>query len=486
MKNIKESKQNSVFKTNKEKADNLLCGDFWESGVDSIRPLRVNNNSNTPKGNQNRHNGNEFLRWNRYNYIKKNSDNEYLLFNCSTNNHMYMIEKVKELIDDNRHSVNQIESKHPELYHFLKKKKFIVNDRFDEIEDAISQMKKSLYSSDCFELFINPTLDCNLKCWYCYESLQKKSIVNDDTLRSIMCFIRNKVLSKELKEITISFFGGEPLLGYHKVIWPIIEFTQKMCTENKKKCYFYFNTNGVLLSQKIVDQLYANGLCCAFQVPFDGNEEYHNKTKKYVNGKGTFDKIINNVMYALSQGFKFVIRCNYTSDNLHSFDELISIFTEYAGECIDYGLLTFAYHKVWQVNQTTEMENVVGKYEDRTIFLDTLFHNCYADKENSVFINFNGDVYNCSAIDFKPEDREGYLDGDGKIMYNEKHQKRMEVRYSNKNCLNCMIFPICTICSQNRLALQNKDVKCLRSFSEEDKERLLLKRIEIASNNNFK
>jgi uncharacterized protein len=471
MDNRKKSKQNSVFIRKFEKVKNMFYGGFGEIGVEPI----VNHISSDNKSCS-------ILKWNRYNYIKKNSDNEHLLFNCLTNNHMCMVEEIKKIIEDNINSVNKIESIHPELFNFMKSKEFIIDESFDETEDAIKRIKIELNSPNYYELFINPTLDCNLRCWYCYQSHQKKTFINEYTLSSIINFIRNLAESSKLKEITISFFGGEPLLRFDQTIWPIIEFAQKICMENKKELYIYFNTNGVLLTRKIVDQLYTADLYCNFQVTFDGNEEDHNKTKFYANGKDTFAKTINNVMYALSKGLKFTIRCNYTSENLHSFNELISIFTEYAAECINYGLLTFSYHKVWQVENTTEMETVVDKYESRTSLLKgALFQKCYADKENSIVINYNGDVFNCAARDFKPEDREGYLNRDGKIIYNKKHKERMEVRFSNKNCLNCKIFPICIICTQVRLERQNRGARCLMFYTEDDKERLLLKRIEMMS-----
>lgn len=457
---------------------NIFHGGFWEAGTNQTSFLQINENYSSLNSNRNC----LPLKWNKYNYIKKNNNNEYILFNCSTNNIMYMTEEVKVLVVDNINSINQIEWIHPDLFHFLKKKKFIVNDSFNEVKDAICRIKKTINSSDRFELIINPTLDCNLRCWYCYESHQKKSIVDDNTLKSIIHLIKDKVESQKLKEITISFFGGEPLLVFNKVIWPIIKFAQKICKENKKHFYVFINTNGVLLTRKIVDQLYATGLCYSFQVPFDGNEEYHNKTKKNARGKGTFEKTINNVMYALSHGFRFVIRCNYTSENLLSFDELISIFTEYAVEGIDYGLLTFSYHKIWQIEKTAVMEKAIDKYEGKINLLDTSFNQCYADRKNSVVVNYNGDIYNCTARDFKPENNEGYLNKDGKIIYNEKHQKRMKVRFSNKNCLNCMIFPICNICSQTRLEQQNKNSQCLLFATEEDKEKLLLKKIQTICN----
>lgn len=456
-----------------------LDGGFGDNGPDSIKPLQLDKNGAHLKNLQHQHQEDRSLKWNRYNYIKRNKGGEWLLYNCSTNNRMYMVKEIEDLIVRNMDSINRIESIHPKLYSFLKKKKFIVNDSFDEVKGAISQIKRDLNSAEYFELFVNPTLDCNLKCWYCYETLKKGSCVDNETLCSIMALIKNIVESPKLKEITVSFFGGEPLLRFNKVIWPIIEFTQKMCAEKKKACNFSFTTNGVLLSRKIIDQLYAADSNCIFQVPFDGNREYHDKTKKYANGKGTFDKVIENVMYALSQGFKFTIRCNYTSENLRSFDELILIFTQYAAECIDYGLLKFSYHKVWQADHTTEMETVVNKYENKVTSLDTSFYRCYADRKNSVVVNYNGDVYNCTARDFNPEHREGYLTGEGKIIYNKRHHERMRVRFSNKNCLNCIIFPICNICSQDRLALQGVEKQCLRSYSDQDKEKILLKKIEI-------
>ena len=196
-------------------------------------------------------------------------------------------------------------------------------------------------------------------------------------------------------------------------------------------------------------------------------------------------------MYALSKGFKFIIRCNYTSENLHSFEELISIFTEYADECIKYKLLTFSYHKVWQVKLPIVIKENANNIEGKTIFLDKSFDTCYADKENSVVINYNGDVYNCTDRDFKQENREGYLNDEGVIIYNERHQRRMEARFSNQNCLNCRIFPICNICSQIKLEHQNNDVSCLRMMTDKEKEMLLSTKIQLEINdkmlkNNYK
>jgi len=307
------------------------------------------------------------MKWNRYNFIMKQDDNNYLIYNCLTNRLMDMSLEMKKIIDDNTNSISQLASINPKLFRNLKKNKFIVNDKFDEVEVAIRNLKKNANPTDHFDLIINPTLDCNLRCYYCYETHQINSVINDFTMRSITNLIKNKVKSKKIRHITISFFGGEPLLKFNKVIWPIIEYAQKLCLENNKRLDIWFTTNGVLLSRKIIDRLFSSGITCSFQVPFDGNKEFHDKVKKYANGKGTFDTIINHVLYALSKGFYFIIRCNYTTESLKSFDELISLFAEVASECIEYELLSFSFHRIWQEKDTNESKDVLKRLVDECI-----------------------------------------------------------------------------------------------------------------------
>ena len=39
-----------------------------------------------------------------------------------------------------------------------------------------------------------------------------------------------------------------------------------------------------------------------------------------------------------------------------------------------------------------QLQKSVDKYEERTIHIDGSFYTCYADRGNSVEINYNGDV----------------------------------------------------------------------------------------------
>ena len=90
-----------------------------------------------------------------------------------------------------------------------------------------------------------------------------------------------------------------------------------------------------------------------------------------------------------------------------------------------------------------------------------IYSPCYADRANSVIVNYNGDVYKCTACDFAKTKREGKLNEDGTI----------HALYSNKTCQECIIFPICDVCSQKRL--EAISTECLHMYTEKDKYRLI-------------
>ena len=52
---------------------------------------------------------------------------------------------------------------------------------------------------------------------------------------------------------------------------------------------------------------------------------------------------------------------------------------------------------------------------------------CYADKKNTVVVNYNGDLYKCTARDFVSKNREGTLTADGDIHWNDKYKKRLSI-----------------------------------------------------------
>ena len=61
---------------------------------------------------------------------------------------------------------------------------FIINDDIDEIDIIRYRNRKATIESRDYNLVINPTLECNFNCWYCYEN-HPKGYMNKNTVELI-------------------------------------------------------------------------------------------------------------------------------------------------------------------------------------------------------------------------------------------------------------------------------------------------------------
>lgn len=408
------------------------------------------------------------MKWSLYNFIIRNGS-DYLLYNSLTNELMAGVEAINSLLNKYKDNPDELKQIHPELYNYLDAQKFIVSDGTDEVKQFIEHQKATDTSNDSLQIIINPTLDCNLRCWYCYEKHREGSTIHNDVDLAIKAFIKKEIEDKNLKSLCLSFFGGEPLMYFKQRVLPLILYAKELCITNGVKLKCNFTTNAVLFNSNVADSLANTKLEYHFQIPLDGDRDFHNSTKKHPNGGGTYDEVLENIKYALTKGFTFTIRCNYTNKNIISFKKVIDDLSNLNPQ----GKLRFSLQRIWQEEDTTELDN---KEKEVLLYLRKKgltkpseykgIFQCYADKENCIVINYNGDVYKCTANDFLPEKREGILNANGTITYNLLYEKRMKAKYTLTPCLKCNILPICIICTQKRLKMIDKE-ECIFIKEEE-------------------
>ncbi len=92
-------------------------------------------------------------------------------------------------------------------------------------------------------------------------------------------------------------------------------------------------------------------------------------------------------------------------------------------------------------------------------------HPCYGDYQDNYVFNYNGDVYKCTARDFKPENRIGHLNHNGTIAFNDNALLRAKKSLTS-DCPACRRLPFCPICSQCRF--EARDGKCPVNISTEE------------------
>lgn len=410
--------------------------------------------------------------------------NNWVLYNSLSDEIAILDSKVKELFTNS--PLCEIERIHPDFFKFVSEKKFIVPNEIIESESCIAKWKEQDNDSEHFSLTVNPTLDCNMRCWYCYEEHTCQRKMNPEIFERTCKFIESKISSPELKYFSLTFFGGEPLIEFNRIVQPLIKKTLDLAIIHKKGLGLNFVTNGFLLSEEISSFLSSLGVPVSFQITLDGNEDFHNKTRHTVKGERSYNKILENCKRILkSPEFKITLRFNYTDQNADSFIDVLN-------DLIAIGIhpsesLHIDFQRVWQDAGNTE------SVEERIDFVRQSFskhgfsvssvkniqkYRCYADTDNHVVINYDGNLYHCTARDFTGQNSEGFLSEDGVLHFNKKAILRSKIKWGNTICQKCHIYPICQgLCSQSKI--ENITYNgCLTGYSEEEKSELLDRRVK--------
>lgn len=413
---------------------------------------------------------------------------ETFLFNSETEGIITLDPKLKDIYKQYADNPVELKNIHPAFYDTLVAYRFIVPKNIDEGEDLIKRWEQNDKDHSYFGIIINPTLNCNLRCWYCYESHKEAQKMNEATRKAICLLIKNKAEDPKLKLLNVSFFGGEPLLYFKVNVLPILSYAAELCQAKGITLHSNFTTNGVLLTDEVIKALNELPLRqkATFQITLDGNREVHDETRVGINKKPTYDIILSHIASALKQGNIVHVRFNYTYNNILTFYDVLEDFKNIGLNNYTNNLFVKFEH-VWQdaknlINSLPLMEEVHNAFVDAGFCSekDTCHHRhvCYADLAQNAVINYNGDMFKCTARDFAPESKEGILKEDGHIYWNEKYEKRMKVRYSNAACRQCVILPICNgSCTQNKLEANNTQT-CYSGRTEKDKQDYLKVRIE--------
>ncbi len=129
---------------------------------------------------------------------------------------------------------------------------FIVPDDFDELSFAEMSRHFEQYDRTLYHVIINPTLDCNLSCWYCYEKRKKGSKMKGDVIEGIKKMICHHYECMPFKCLKLSFFGGEPFVQYN-VIRELIDFSKSFCDKKEIALLLDFTTNGTLITNSEIE-----------------------------------------------------------------------------------------------------------------------------------------------------------------------------------------------------------------------------------------
>ncbi len=98
--------------------------------------------------------------------------------------------------------------------------------------------------------------------------------------------MKNKFEQYQFKDIHVSWFGGEPLLGYRDIL-DISKALIELSSTYGIRYHSDMTTNGYLLNSRTLSRLVTECQVQSYQITVDGTKEGHDNQRVLKNGHGS-------------------------------------------------------------------------------------------------------------------------------------------------------------------------------------------------------
>ncbi len=126
----------------------------------------------------------------------------------------------------------------------------------------------------------------------------------------------------------------------------------------------------------------------------------------------------------MRNGVPATVRINCTCENINDIHNITESFANLPKE--QRSLLSFDFQTVWQEGNKSDISDRPNSHrqgickQGLNAAKSSFREFCYADRRNSCVINYNGDLYKCTAIDFANTERDGYISEDGSLIWGKR------------------------------------------------------------------
>ncbi|HBB28545.1 MAG TPA: radical SAM/SPASM domain-containing protein [Clostridiales bacterium] len=356
----------------------------------------------------------------------------------------------------------------------LEKGGYIVEDSCNELDMFSYKSLKMKYSNDAFALTIAPTSDCNFRCIYCYEKNSNKyPPMNEEIQDKIIKLCESKI--PNIKLLRVSWYGGEPLLAM-SAIENISNKLIEMCKKNNVDYSASIVTNGYLLTSEVYKRLISLKVN-SIQITVDGSEDEHNKRRPLVGGKATFKTILDNLCSIrdckVDEKINIALSINVDKTNVDGINNTVAIFKEN-------NLSEFLYTYISKVRDsnnsfnknlcfcTEEFSDLEYKFINENfnknvlinLYPKILYNVCGADRDNSLVIDPNGDLYKCWEDIGVEEYKIGNIMNDKMMNQSVFYNYMLYDATTDSECSSCKYLPLCNG-GCPRIRTYNSNDRCL-------------------------
>jgi uncharacterized protein len=322
-----------------------------------------------------------------------------------------------------------------------------------EIDVLKFESHRARFDASSLGLVVAPTLACNMACTYCYES-SRSGRMTAETRDAVVGFIEKQ--AQGLKELSLSWYGGEPLLAMD-IVEELTTRVLPVCEQHDIKYSSMVITNGYLLDRPMVDRLRQLKIYGA-QVTLDGPAAIHNRKRPLVNGRPSFDTIVQNLVYATTRlgiGIRVNIDKEFTRDTVTELLDQLESAGIRDRVSVHFALMEPATAACANISEscydtagfsTVETE-FYGMLFERGFRVDKLpaptYAACMAQLINAFVVDPDGDLFRCFNYVGDKARACGNVAGE----LDHKHAEFLRLftfdPFSDNHCRDCEILPLC-------------------------------------------
>lgn len=322
---------------------------------------------------------------------------------------------------------------------------YSTDDDYSRYRFAVTAIKAMDRSSRGVKTYtILPTTACNARCVYCYEQGMKVYTMSESTADKVIDFI---LKTKRSEEITLCWFGGEPLVAANII--------NRICAGlNEKGVSFKSRiiTNASLFTPELLDTAVNVWHLKRAQVSVDGSKSDYEARKLFCSPKiHNYEYLLKTIGIMLDAGLEVTLRCNFDQGNIegmYSFWEDINNLYGASDKLRVYSSMLFQAQKdprcIDLNKRYLELRTEAAKkgmkflrFKGSECKMKTNF--CMADSDGKcIVIGPDGNLYNCEHL---PGNTSCASIFDEDIKLGSDPRASLE---ADDKCRECPFLPECT------------------------------------------
>lgn len=369
----------------------------------------------------------------QFNYVSRSKDG-YLIYNTLYNSLTRITEaEFGHYIDPDMNN-GEIEQQ-------LASQGILVDESIDERKNYnIYSRLTSKYLQERPHLTVTPTMECNARCFYCYENGVRCGKMKSEDADAIIRAIKALDISQG---IDITWFGGEPLMAQE---W--MDYFAGRLREEGIEFSGFIISNGSLIDKETIEKMKNVWNVESIQITLDGSIDEYASRKSYIDrDENVYYQIFRNISRLSRAGISVNIRLNIDRANrdsiLEAAEDIAQMFKENLNVSCYPAFLSGSAEPLSEREKIDFIKKLLEVCETNFRAQDYLYKlprtmACYYYQKNAFSIDANGDIFTCEHLLGHKESSIGNISEDSPLQDRER-----ELSGRRSECQSCLFLPKC-------------------------------------------